>query len=65
MRVESAGPTEMLLHPGNRLVAYGQRLLHDHPDKGAERPGDENKEIKSVSTAASDLRPPSNRVTHR
>ena len=36
--VESAGGAEVLLHPRDRLITDGQRLLHDHSKKCAQWP---------------------------
>ena len=55
MRIESAGPAEMLLHPGDRLVAHAQRLLHHDPDKGAERTGHDKKEDQERECSAQRL----------
>ena len=40
--VESAGGAEVLLHPRNRLITHGQRLLHDHSKKCAQWPSHDN-----------------------
>ena len=38
MRVESGPGTEVLLHPGEGLVAHGERLCDHDSDKRADRP---------------------------
>ena len=42
--VESAGGAEVLLHPRKRLITHGQRLLHDHSEKCAQWPSDDDEE---------------------